>query len=187
MFDIFYFYWERLGWVWKAHKLVNLFKANENNHTRLLWEDEEMWKKSWKKSKLGEYKFDHLYRAQKTRPRHVRQILQNLWKRKKGYLKLNASGSLRPKNKPNIGYKGCRYTCNVCIEVYSFLVHHLRWFCKDFNSNSFLWWICIHRLIEINSPSTTTIDFQCFPSSLWFSWHQVVGSLLIIVQTYHPK
>jgi hypothetical protein len=45
-----------------VYKLVKLFQANEDSYTRLLWEEEEKWKESWKKYKLGEYKLDHLYR-----------------------------------------------------------------------------------------------------------------------------
>jgi hypothetical protein len=51
----------------KVYKLVNLFQANEDSYARLLWEDEEKGKESWKKSKLGEYKLDHLYRERKNK------------------------------------------------------------------------------------------------------------------------
>ena len=46
---------------------MKLFQTNEDSYTRLLWEDEEKWKESWKKSKLGEYKLDHLNKEKKNK------------------------------------------------------------------------------------------------------------------------
>jgi hypothetical protein len=61
-----------------------------------------------RKSKLGEYKLDYLYREKKTSPRLVKQALQRPQERNKGHLKLRGRrrgkgrgrGSPRLKNKP---------------------------------------------------------------------------------------
>jgi hypothetical protein len=82
-----------------VYKLVKLFQANEDSYTRLLWEEEEKWKESWKKYKLGEYKLDHLYREQKDKTKVGEASTSKITKKKQGKSKAKAKGRRRERGR----------------------------------------------------------------------------------------
>jgi hypothetical protein len=82
-----------------VYKLVKLFQANEDSYTRLLWEEEEKWKESWKKYKLGEYKLDHLYREQKDKTKVGEASTSKITKKKQGKSEAKAKGKEKGKGK----------------------------------------------------------------------------------------